>query len=75
MILRIERTSTRKKDVEGLSCGFEDILIHNDVSIKLKTRARLTSLKKTKKHKSCNVDFAKNKNTCIFAIANVRIWS
>ena len=23
MILRIERTSTRKKDVEGLSCGFE----------------------------------------------------
>ena len=25
MILRIERTSTRKKDVEGLSCGFEGI--------------------------------------------------
>lgn len=46
-----------------------------NVSIKLKTRARLTSLKKTKKHKSCNVDFAKNKNTCIFAIANARIWS
>ena len=31
MILRIERTSTRKKDVEGLSCGFEGlyVLVHD----------------------------------------------
>ena len=41
-----ERTSTRKKDVEGLSCGFEDILIHNDVSIKLKTRGKAYIIKK-----------------------------
>lgn len=46
-----------------------------NVSIKLKTRGKAYIIKKTKKHKSCNVDFAKNKNTCIFAIANVRIWS